>query len=399
MVEAQAHAGHVLFHGNFAHRPMSIDPLSTIDAFDDFGRVTDRSVYQPLPDDWWVGVTDVVDSTKAIEAGRYKAVNMAGAASISGVMNALVEVDFPFGFGGDGSQLAVPGEHADTVRDVLARTTRWVSDELALDLRVALIPVADIHAKPGREVLMAHYAPTPAVRYAMFAGGGMEWAEQQLKTGNYKIDPSPPGARPDLEGLSCRWKPMRTRAGVMLSLIIRKPPKAAPKRFFASVEQVLALLDENDRQGHPVPVEGPEFGSPVAGLDLEARATGAGRRPAFWKVRLFAWRVFAWVIVKSGLETGGFDPRQYKTQTALNSDFRKFHDGLHMTVDCTHAQADAIQALLERLENDGVVSFGIFRQRDALMTCIVPSYTSDNHLHFIDGAQGGYAEAARRLKA
>jgi hypothetical protein len=32
------------------------------------------------------------------------------------------------------------------------------------------------------------------------------------------------------------------------------------------------------------------------------------------------------------------------------------------------------------------------------MTCIVPSYTADNHFHFIDGAEGGYAEAARRLK-
>ncbi|MDH3581153.1 MAG: DUF3095 domain-containing protein [Hyphomicrobiales bacterium] len=377
---------------------MSSDPLSALDAFDDFGRVTDRSVYQPLPDDWWVGVTDVVDSTKAIEAGRYKAVNMAGAASISGVMNALGGEDFPFGFGGDGSQLAVPGEHANTVRDVLGRTARWTAEELALDLRVALIPVADIHAKPGREVLMAHYAPSQAVRYAMFAGGGVQWAEQQLKLGNYAVPPAAPGERPDLDGLTCRWKPMRARAGVMLSVIVRKPHKTAPKRFFAGVEQVLALLDENDRQGHPVPPDGPEIGSPVAGLDLEARAGGAGRKPPLWKARLFAWRIFAWAVLKSGIGPGGFDPQHYKSQTALNSDFRKFHDGLHMTVDCSHAQADAIEALLEQLERDGAVSFGIFRQRDALMTCIVPSYTSDSHLHFIDGAQGGYAEAARRLK-
>ena len=32
------------------------------------------------------------------------------------------------------------------------------------------------------------------------------------------------------------------------------------------------------------------------------------------------------------------------------------------------------------------------------MTCIVPSITESNHVHFVDGAAGGYALAAKRLK-
>ena len=32
------------------------------------------------------------------------------------------------------------------------------------------------------------------------------------------------------------------------------------------------------------------------------------------------------------------------------------------------------------------------------MTCIVPSYVSDDHVHFLDGAGGGYALAALNLK-
>ena len=36
-------------------------------------------MYSPLPDDWTVGVADIVESTKAIANQRYKAVNMAGA--------------------------------------------------------------------------------------------------------------------------------------------------------------------------------------------------------------------------------------------------------------------------------------------------------------------------------
>ena len=38
------------------------------------------------------------------------------------------------------------------------------------------------------------------------------------------------------------------------------------------------------------------------------------------------------------------------------------------------------------------------RQSAALMTCIVPSIADDHHVHFVDGARGGYASAARRLK-
>ena len=32
------------------------------------------------------------------------------------------------------------------------------------------------------------------------------------------------------------------------------------------------------------------------------------------------------------------------------------------------------------------------------MTCIVPSIAESNHFHFVDGAAGGYALAARQMK-
>ena len=56
---------------------------------------------------WSVGVADIVESTKAIAAQRYKAVNMAGAAVVASVTNALEGREFPFVFGGDGASFAV----------------------------------------------------------------------------------------------------------------------------------------------------------------------------------------------------------------------------------------------------------------------------------------------------
>ena len=69
-----------------------------------------------------------------------------------------------------------------------------------------------------------------------------------------------------------------------------------------------------------------------------------------------------------------------------------------MTLDCTPALADRIEKRLEQAEMEKVARFGIHRQPAAIMTCIVPSIAESNHVHFVDGAAGGYALAARRLK-
>src|ERR1043166_4648332 len=78
-----------------------------------FERLMDPALYAPLPDDWIIGVSDIVESTKAIAANRYKAVNMAGAAVIAAVTNALEGREFPFVFGGDGASFAVAPDRSE----------------------------------------------------------------------------------------------------------------------------------------------------------------------------------------------------------------------------------------------------------------------------------------------
>ncbi len=114
-----------------------------------FRSLMDPAQYTPLPDDWMVGIADVVQSTKAIAEKRYKAVNMAGAAVIAAVTNALGGREFPFVFGGDGASFAVSPRDAATAREALAATAAWADGELGLTLRVALVPVARYPAAKG----------------------------------------------------------------------------------------------------------------------------------------------------------------------------------------------------------------------------------------------------------
>ena len=121
---------------------------SSLPVFRDFTQVMDPALFRPLPDDWVIGSADVVQSTKAIAENRYKAVNMAGAAVIVAVTNALGDREFPFVFGGDGASFAVPGADADIAREALAATAAWVRDDLDLALRIGMVRIAR-HPRAG----------------------------------------------------------------------------------------------------------------------------------------------------------------------------------------------------------------------------------------------------------
>src|SRR3954452_20414492 len=66
-----------------APMPDSADFYSRLPITASFAGVMDPARYDPLRDDWLIGLTDVQGSTAAIEQGRYKTVNAAGASVIS----------------------------------------------------------------------------------------------------------------------------------------------------------------------------------------------------------------------------------------------------------------------------------------------------------------------------
>jgi hypothetical protein len=149
---------------------------------DDFSQIIDPSQYVPLPGDWCIGVADVVNSTAAIKAGNYKAVNLAGAGTISAVANELERNLHLFIFGGDGARFAVPAARAEVAADALSRAAMWAKRDLNLELRVATTSVAQARAA-GFDVRAVFWRASDHVRYAAFMGGGFEWAEAQLKNG------------------------------------------------------------------------------------------------------------------------------------------------------------------------------------------------------------------------
>src|SRR5947199_1681358 len=249
----------------------------SIPVFRGFGKLMDPALYSPLPDDWTIGVADIVESTKAIAQARYKAVNMAGAAVIAAVTNALHGREFAFVVGGDGASFAVPPDDLARASDALAATAIWVKDDLNLVMRVALVPVTAMRAH-GLDVRVARFGPSPNLSYAMFSGGGLGWAEAAMKRGEFAVPVAPSGTQPDLTGLSCRFEEIPSVRGLILSVLVVPARNADPLAFRNLIEDIVALVERTPDAGRPVPPGGPPLRCPPAGAEFDARAQRAGPR-------------------------------------------------------------------------------------------------------------------------
>lgn len=369
---------------------------ATVPTLSDFSQVTDPSRYAPVPDDWHIGLSDVVGSTALIEADRYKAVNLAGAATISAVSNALGGDLRLFAFAGDGSHFALPPAQSPLAADALSRVSAWAERDLDLRLRVGMTRVAQVRAA-GLDVRVAFWQASEHVRYAMFTGGGLEWAEARLKEGAIGLPAPPDNDEPDLTGLSCQWAPIESKQGHILSLIVKRTPETSQDLFARVASDVIAILEDSPNL-NPVPEKGPEVRWPAGAIALQSRVALKGR-PAWTRwLSVVTSAGLAWALFRLGIRIGRFDPKRYRREISANTDFRKFDDGLMMTVDCSPETIRRLRKTLAKASERGVIRYGLHLQDEALMTCVVPSVLTPDHMHFVDGSGGGYASAAKQLR-
>ncbi len=367
-----------------------------------FADVIDERNYHPAPVDWDVVLSDVRGSTAAIEAGRYRDVNALGAATIIAIRNALPDVEFPFVFGGDGATLLTPSEHRSSVSATLRGLVQVAQSAFDLELRCGLVPV-ELLSQRGETLQVGKLRASPNVTLAMFMGTGIGVAEHWLKHPSPEHDiglPPGPELPPDLSGFECRWQPVKSRAGLTLALIVSALGSAEERR--RTYAELLARIDAlTGTDAVPIHPDHLHLQNALADFSTEAKLRSGQRSGrAFTRaVRQARTRVaVGHVLFASGGSLNGFRGRTYKTELLQNCDFRKFDDTLRMILDLSHETHGALLQMLERYRHDGRLCYGAHASDSALITCFVRSYSGD-HLHFVDGADGGYALAAKELKA
>ena len=370
--------------------------FADLPALSQFSDLTHADAYQQLPADWWIVISDIAASTQAIEAGRYKDVNLLGAAWIAALKNALATCDFPFVFGGDGASAAIPLMAKDMAVRELAALQALAQQQFGMHLRIGLVQVDEL-LQTGFQTLVAKLVLMGGQHIALFRGGGLRQAEVLVKGNEKRYAVVADGCvDPPLSQLSCRWQPIAARNGVVLSLLVQSLRGDQDSVYGEFIKDLQLILGGNLDSASPVHPEDLRFGSALALIRDERRLQSRAWSLSYLMRAMMV--LGAALLFTAGLERWLPWARRYRSSTALHSDYRKFDDMLRMVLDCTQDQHLALTQLLERSRASGDIVYGLHASPHALMTCLLQSMRDGGHIHFIDGSDGGYAMAAKQLK-
>ena len=369
----------------------------TLNPFSIFRELPEDDLYLDLPEDWLVFITDVKGSTQAIEEGRYKDVNQIGVAAIAAVQNRLKKVEFPFVFGGDGSTIVVPADYKEAVCEELGALKVLALRAFDLELRAGVVPVSEVYARGGR-IEVAKHELVKHKNVAILRGGGLTIAERMIKDPDspYEI-PARKNHVPDLDGLSCRWNPIPSKVGKVLSILVLSREENQPETYRRVLRQLEKIMRRSVDDANPVNYDMMSYKSMGELFSIEGRYSDSWFHP---KMIIRAAEIVAAVLVfKHGWFAKILKVPGYGNSMRRHADHRKFDDMLRLVIDCTEEEVEQLKAYLYREYSEEKVFFGVHTSDEALITCLVESVNEGRHIHFIDGGEGGYAMAAKQLKA
>ncbi|RYZ67878.1 MAG: DUF3095 family protein, partial [Proteobacteria bacterium] len=227
-------------------------------------------------------------------------------------------------------------------------------------------------------------------------GGGLSWAEGKIKgePDRYCIVDESSGTLGELQGLSCRWQPLASQKGSIVSLLIRSQ-NSDDHVIGEILEKLDHVIEGKVPSANPVSKGAMRYKTLGQTVKTEWKYVGK----VFAKTtinRTISILVSIWAFAKRW--PAPFDVQGYVDQIPSHSDYRKFDDMLRMVLDCSPKQVNEIRNYLEGLHGEGKIYFGLHESSHALMTCMVGNLSEGGHIHFIDGGDGGYAIAAKYLK-
>lgn len=341
-----------------------------------FDQAIDANDHHQAPADWWVVIADVMNSTQAIESGAYKDVNAIGVACISAVLNVDRSIEIPFVFGGDGATFAVPDELRDRVILALRLAQRVSRESFGFSLRVGLVQVSDL-LKQGFWIRLAKVRLSSNNSQAVFSGRGWNEADRWIKDRQEQhvlwVHENQGPSNGSFEGFECRWKNVPSFKDHKLTLMV----------------MALSGKEQTGQKTYREEHLNQEWRVRSSQLTIVGRIHSA--------MRILLLNLAGVYLFAFKKDTKTVQWSRYVKDMIDNSDFQKFDGTLRMVIDGSDTQFLALKTYLDEMHRQGHLAYGIHKSREAMLTCIVSSY-NDNHIHFVDGSDGGYAMAAHELK-
>lgn len=384
---------------------MSDDFYHTLVPHHDFLAITEPENYTPVPDTWVIALTDVKNSTQAVRGGQYKDVNLVGASAIIALLNLDRHLDIPFIFGGDGATVLLPPSLAEAAKPALLAIRELARDQFGLELRVGLVPMRVVHAA-GHEIRVAKFRISTHYEQAMFAGGGLSYAERLLKepatTHQYSVEGSDLPVQADFTGLECRWQDIPSQHGETVSLIVHATgtSEAQDRESYRAVLERIATCYGRDEDYQPVTVANlhPSFNTITLSRETRLRAARGTWGHLRYLIEIWFRNLVLFLALRFNLRPGDIHWPDYLDLLTATTDYKKYDDTLKMIIAGTAAQRTCLTDYLEAEYQRGTLVYGIHLSDRALLTCLVFERMG-RQVHFVDGADGGYALAAAAMKA
>jgi hypothetical protein len=367
------------------------DFYKKLEPISDFGCIFDSNYYQNVPSSWYIALTDVKNSTKAIENGKYKDVNIVGALAIISILNIDPSLDIPFVFGGDGAFILIPPILIDDTKQSLLSIQKLAKEAYSLDLRVGIVNVADIY-KAEKSIKITKYKVSKEYSQAIIRGGGLEYADELLKIDNsiYIKDTLRDGYSANIEGLVCRWNSIDSPKDETLSLLIKAKDENRYEEILKKLDTILG--DKANRA--PIIQQNMTLSFKDDILDKQASLKSQNR---FIKKILITWYKFMSFMGNFMMDSIVPYWKNYKKNMILSTDTEKFDDMLRMVVSTTYTETKELEEYLENLYKKGDIVYGIHKSNSSIITCFIYEKVG-KHTHFVDASNGGYAKAAQMMK-
>ncbi len=357
--------------------------------------LSEQHLFFKVPQNWHVLITDVKNSTQAALDGLHQTVNLVATGCIVAALNTAYKknITIPFFFGGDGATFIIPSSLLESTLEALYQHQKNVMETFKMELRVGNISVAELYNEK-HELRISKLKASQKLNIPVVLGDGLSFAEKKIKanTQTVAIIERSKEYELDMSGMQCRWdkiKPPANDFEVISLLVISTESNLQPAAF----SQVMNIIDKIFGQH--------EHRKPISADKLRIVATfqkiGAEMRNRFGKFNLI-YLVKTWATTLLGkLYFKTKKGKEYLGKLVDLSDTLVIDGKINTVISGTPAQREKLVFALTQLEKDGQILYGIHISNASVMSCYVRNM-QDDHIHFIDGADGGYTKAAGVLK-
>jgi hypothetical protein len=353
-----------------------------------------------VPHDWFVVLADIQNSTSAVEAGQHNEVNLIAAGSIIAGLNVarLRGVEVPYFFGGDGGLLLIPRELMGEVLAALYEHASNTYKNFGLSMHVGSLATRDI-IDAGRWIQIAKLQLPGGLRKAIVIGDGFAYAEEQIKIKSPERENSTGISGLNLDGLECRWDRVKPppQYHENVCCIVQCLTSNSQLEVYNYIMQAIERIYGDPTQRSPLSTE-------QLHLDLSSMKVKREMLVKFgvWKVGYFlsTWmkNILGPYFFRKNLEFEGIHAQEYLRQVISNADTLTIDGKINTIISGDERKRKELLGILDAEEKAGRIVYGHHISRESIMTCYIENRDS-KHVHFVDGSDGGYTEAAKELKS